>query len=80
MIYADTDFFLALLKKDDWLKQKAEHIYKKNKGKIWTSLIAVIEMLLLAEEYNLDPERLVVDVLEIVEVRGMDININYLTL
>jgi predicted nucleic acid-binding protein len=75
MIYADTDFFLALLKKDDWLKDRAEDIYRKNKRRIWTSPVTIIEMLLLAEEYKLDPERVVVDILEIAEVKGVDINI-----
>lgn len=37
--------------------------------------MTIIEMLLLAEEYKLDPERVVVDVLEIAEVKGIDINI-----
>jgi predicted nucleic acid-binding protein len=36
-------------------------------------------MLLLAEEYKLDPERVVVDILEIAEVKGIDINILLLT-
>lgn len=32
-------------------------------------------MMLLAEEYELDSERMVVDVLEMAEVKGIDINV-----
>ncbi len=74
MIYADSDFFLALLKRDDWLKQNAKRIYQKYKGQIWTSGVTLIEMLLICEEYELDPERVIVDILEIAEIRGIDVN------
>ena len=63
MIYADTDFFLALLKDSDWLKQGAQHLAEQYKGKIWTSPPTLIELLLLAAEYHLDPERLLIDAL-----------------
>ncbi len=32
MIYADTDFFIALLKPTDWLKDKAKKALEKYKG------------------------------------------------
>jgi len=73
-MYADTDFFLALLKKSDWLKNKAEDIYNKHKKEIWTSPITLIELLLLAERYSLDPEKLLVDVLQLVKFKGGDPN------
>ena len=70
MIYADTDFFLALMKESDWLKQSAEHLLEKHRGQIWTSPITLIELLLVAAEYTLDTERLLVDVLEIAKLEG----------
>ena len=70
MVYADSDFFLALLKGSDWLKKKAERLLSQYKGEIWTSGATVTELLLVAEEFNLDPEKLVVDVAEIAEVQG----------
>jgi len=36
MIYADTDFFLALLKEADWLQRRAKRVYEKYKGQITT--------------------------------------------
>lgn len=32
MIYADTDFFLALLKESDWLRGAAEGLLRKRFG------------------------------------------------
>ena len=70
MIYADTDFFLALMKKTDWLKTPALSLYEKYKGDIWTSPTTLIELLLVAEEYELDPERIVMDAMLLAELRG----------
>jgi hypothetical protein len=68
--YADSDFFLALMKEDDWLKPKALAMHRKHKGQIWTSPWAVVELLLVAREYGLDTQRLVGDVFQLAEVRG----------
>jgi predicted nucleic acid-binding protein len=54
VIYADTDFFLALLKPSDWLKEKAKDILEEYKGSITTSEVTFIELMLLAKRYNLD--------------------------
>ena len=69
MIYADTDFFLALMKKSDWLKEPARRLLKQHKGQIWTSSITLIELLLVAEECEIDPERLLIDVMKICKVQ-----------
>lgn len=75
MIYADTDFFVALLKKSDWLKSGAERLLRQHQGSIWTSPATLIELLLIAAEFGLDPEELLVDVLRIVELRHADANV-----
>jgi len=53
MIYADTDFFLAIIKSSDWLKNKAQAIYSKYKDEIHTSEVTFIELLLLAKKFRL---------------------------
>ena len=68
MPYADTDFFLALLKKEDWLKENAITIYTEYKNKIWTSAWTVVELLLISEKFQIDPERLVTDMFEMVTI------------
>jgi len=75
MIYADTDFFLALLKDKDWLQKTAMKLLHDWRGKIWTSPATLIELLLLSSEFHLDPERLLIDALEISELRGGDPNV-----
>lgn len=35
MIYADTDFFIALVKDDDWLQERAATIATEDKGIIY---------------------------------------------
>ena len=71
MIYADTDFFLALIKKDDWLNPGAEKLYKENKGRIMTSMATVIEIAIVCKKKNLDPEIILGSLFEIADVDGI---------
>ncbi len=66
--YADTDFFLAIIKESDWLKSRAEKIYERNKGNISTSLATILELLIIAKREGLDPEITMEAVLEISSV------------
>ena len=65
MIYADTDFFLALLKPEDWLKDKARAILERYRGQITTSEVTFIELMLLARRYDLDPVKITASVMAI---------------
>lgn len=65
MTYADTDFFLALLKPTDWLKENAKLLLEEEKGAITTSEATYIELMLLSKKYDLDPERLTADMMAI---------------
>lgn len=75
MTYADTDFFLALIKETDWLKGNAARLLVQYQNRLWTSLMTVVELLLLSESLRLDPERIVVDVAELAEIRGTDVRL-----
>ncbi len=74
MIYADLDFILALVKKDDWLKKKAEKIYDKYKGEIFISSITLIELMLIAKKINYDASKLLAFALNIGKLVGEDPN------
>ncbi len=65
MPYADTDFFLALLKENGWLGKKAEKVLNDYKGGIWTSQWTLVELLLLSKKYGMNPEIVVVSAKEI---------------
>lgn len=72
MTYADTDFFLALIKESDWLQSRARKLLAQHQGKLWTSGTTVIELLLLASRYKLDAERIIQNLLQIAELRFME--------
>ena len=45
--YADSDFFLALLKDSDWLKEKARKVYEHSKDSIYVSPFTVVELMVV---------------------------------
>jgi len=72
MIYADTDFFVALARPGDRLHESAIEIYKKYKGEICTSLATVLELSMIAGKLGKGVEDLMEGVLGVAEVRGID--------
>ena len=54
-MYADTDFFMALLKSSDWLKQNALKVLEVYKKNITISEATFIELMLISNKYKLDP-------------------------
>ena len=64
-MYADTDFFLALLKGSDWLKANALRLLNKYRNDIHTSEVTYVELMLLSQKYHLDPVSVVADVMAI---------------
>ena len=65
MVYADTDFIVALTKESDWLKDPAEALLAKYRGEIWISPATLIELMLLSVRMNLDPVQAVRDALQV---------------
>lgn len=72
MPFADADFLLALIKDDDWLKEKASVTYQKHKGTIWTSGFVIAEIMLVSKRLELDSEIMVANIYRIIEVRGFE--------
>ena len=75
MIYADTDFFVALAKKSDWLKVSAKKLLREYAGQIWTSPATLIELLLLSAGLGLEPETVIEDALKIARLKGGDASV-----
>ncbi len=69
-MYADMDFLLALLKKDDWLQESAEAVYRKHREELWTSEAAIIELMILCERENFDVEQKLVALEQLLDVRA----------
>ena len=68
MIYADTDFFLALIKERDWLKENAKRILEKYRGQITTSIVTFIELALLAKKHDLDVVKIFTSVMALCNI------------
>ena len=68
MVYADTDFFIALLKGDDWLGENARTVLEEHKEDLRTSLPTFIEIMFLSEDYDWDLYRAFSYITEIAEV------------
>jgi len=64
-MYADLDFWLALLKDDDWLADRAESLLDKHEGELEVSLATFIELFLVEERFTFDRERAVTAILEL---------------
>lgn len=68
MIYADTDFFIALVKDDDWLQERAISIARENDGQIYTSRATLLELLMISDRFEFDRFEALSYVLEIADV------------
>ena len=68
MIYADTDFFISLVKDDDWLQERAATIASENDGEIYTSRATLLELLVISDRFEFDRMEALSYALEIAEV------------
>lgn len=69
-MYADLDFWLALLKDDDWLADRAEALLKEHENDLEVSLATFIELFFVEERYAFDRERAVTAILELAAYDG----------
>jgi len=69
-MYVDLDFILALIKGEDWLKEKAEDIYKKHKDELWTSDFTLLELMLVAYREKKNIIKTLTNAEALIEVRG----------
>lgn len=68
MIYADTNFFIALVKDDDWLQERAAKIANENQGEIYTSRATLLELLVISDRFEFNRMEALSYVLEIAEI------------
>ena len=69
--YADTDFFLALMKESDWLKEKAKKIYEKNIGNIWVTPFTIVEVMIICKRENIPIKETLVQISRIAKLDGI---------
>ncbi len=66
--YADTDFFLALMKDSDWLKDKAKKIYEKNKDNLFISPFTIAEIMIICKRENIPIKETLVQISRIAKL------------
>jgi len=69
-MYADLDFWLALLKNDDWLNDRAERLLEQHEGELEVSLATFIELFLVEERFAFDRQRAVTAIFELATYSG----------
>ena len=69
--YADTDFFLALMKDSDWLKEKAKKIYNENKGNIFVTPFTIAEIMIICKRENLPIKETLLQISRIAKLEGI---------
>ncbi|HVC58191.1 MAG TPA: PIN domain-containing protein [Candidatus Acidoferrales bacterium] len=71
MVYADSDFFIALLIPEDRHKAWAKAVYEKHKGNISTSSVTVLELLLISQRFGIGAQALITRVLSVARLTGI---------
>jgi predicted nucleic acid-binding protein len=66
-MYADTDFWVALLKGDDWLTERAEKFYSEHGDDLEVSLTVFVELFLIEEQFSFDREQTAISILEMTD-------------
>lgn len=69
-MYAEVDFLLALIKDDDWLGEPAERVYREYEADLWTSHVALLELMQVAYREGKDVERVATSASSLMPVRG----------
>lgn len=69
-MYADTDFWLALLKNEDWLSERASDLLDEYRGDLSVSLATYIELFLIEERYAFDRDLAVTAIFELADYPG----------
>lgn len=69
-LYVESDFFLALIKEDDWLGESAEAFYDAHESSLWTHRDTLIELMMVAYREGWNVERVLVNAKALVSIRG----------
>jgi len=72
--YADTDFFLALMKDSDWLKEKAKQIYEKNKDNLFISPFTVVEIMIICKREEIPIKETIMQISRIAKLENLSWN------
>lgn len=69
-MYADLDFWLALVKDEDWLGTRALRLLESYRGELEVSRVTFIELCLIEERFAFERERAITAILELAAYDG----------
>ncbi len=70
MPYADTDFFIAIANSDDKLNSWAIKVLEAYEGRIYTSILTLVELALVSVRKGIPVKGMFASVLSIAELKG----------
>jgi predicted nucleic acid-binding protein len=70
MPYANTDFFIAIANSDDRLNSWAIKVLEDYEGRIYTSILTLVELALVSVRKGIPVEGMIASVLSIAELKG----------
>ena len=70
MPYANTDFFIAIANSDDRLNSWAIKVLEDYEGRIYTSILTLVELALVSVRRGIPVEGMIASVLSIAELKG----------
>ena len=70
MPYADADFFIAIANSDDRLNSWAIKVLEDYEGRIYTSILTLVELALVSVRKGIPVEGMIASVLSIAELKG----------
>ena len=70
--YADTDFFLALMKDSDWLKEKAIKIFNDSIDEIYITPFTIAEMMIICKRENINIKETLFHISRIAKLENME--------
>lgn len=69
-LYVEADFILALIKDDDWSRERAEAVYETRGDDLWTARDTLVELMMVAYREGWNVERVVADANALLTVTG----------
>lgn len=76
--YADSDFFLALMKDSDWLKEKAKKVYEKHKNNIWVTPFTIVEVMIICKREQIPIKEVLIQISRIAKLDLINWNIFFI--
>lgn len=70
--YADTDFFLALMKNSDWLKEKAKKIYQNEKGNLYVSPFTIAEIMIICKRESIPIKETLIQISRMAKLENIE--------